>query len=275
MKERPKKNSGKLPSLQFYPADWRKDPAVQSLDYETRGVWFEILCLMHESEERGVLLLNGQVMPEDALARLLGLDKQILTNHLTKLVTYGVAKRRESDGAIFNKRMVNDEELRKVRQNAGKKGGNPLLVKQKQTTQDKQILTPSSSSSSSSSDNIPTAPKGGSSGGGKEPKGKPGSPKDARHHEFIRAFTEAWELHFQDKYPFKVADGVAVATLLKTTTLTVDELMAGIQWCWSEIDNNQRAAWAVKQAATLRGFCANYSGIVSEHRSAQNRRPRQ
>ena len=64
------KNSGRLPAFQFYPADWRKDPGVQSLDYETRGIWWEIICLLHESDERGVLLLNGKPMPEDALCRL-------------------------------------------------------------------------------------------------------------------------------------------------------------------------------------------------------------
>lgn len=127
------KNSGRLPAFQFYPADWRKDPGVQSLDYETRGIWWEIICLLHESDERGVLLLNGNPMPEDALCRLLGLDNQKLTTALTTLLTYGVAKRRESDGAIYSKRMVADENLRQIRKMAGSKGGNPLLVKQNPT----------------------------------------------------------------------------------------------------------------------------------------------
>ena len=63
----------KLPSWQFYPGDWRKDPGVQALNYEERGIWFEVLLLMYESEERGKLLLNGNPMPMDRLARLLGL----------------------------------------------------------------------------------------------------------------------------------------------------------------------------------------------------------
>jgi hypothetical protein len=145
------KNSGRLPAFQFYPADWRKDPGVQSLDFETRGIWWEIICLLHESDERGVLLLNGKPMPEDALCRLLGLDKQKLTTALTTILTYGVAKRRESDGALYSKRMVADENLRQIRKLAGSKGGNPLLLNQKPTSQVKQRSTPSSSSSSSSS----------------------------------------------------------------------------------------------------------------------------
>lgn len=143
----------KMPAMQFYPADWRKDLAVQALDFFDRGVWFEILCLMHESSERGVLLLNNSPMPDSVLARLLGLDNQILTTTLTKLLTYGVARRRECDSAIYSKRMVDDERLCQVRRNAGKMGGNPKLLKQNQTTRVKQSPTPSSSSSSSSTNN--------------------------------------------------------------------------------------------------------------------------
>lgn len=153
----------KLPALQFYPGDWRKDPGVQSLNYFDRGVWFEILCLMHESTERGKLLLNGQPMPDDALATILGLDKQILTTTLTTLLTYGVASRDEETGALINRRMVKDEDLRQKRTEAGKLGGNPGLVKQKPTKRQpgaqangnqapKQNPTPSSSSSVSSSE---------------------------------------------------------------------------------------------------------------------------
>lgn len=142
----------KMPAMQFYPADWRKDLAVQALGYHDRGVWFEMLCLMHESSERGVLLLNGVPMAEDVLARLLGLDNQTLNQTLATLLTYGVAKRRLTDNAIFSKRMVDDEKLCKIRREAGRQGGNPALLKQIPTTPLKQIPTPSSSSSSSSSD---------------------------------------------------------------------------------------------------------------------------
>ena len=83
----------KLPAIQFYPGDWRKDPGVQALSFHDRGVWFEILLLMHESDERGKLILNGKPMPKEALGRLLGLDNQNLTNTLTKLLEYGVASK--------------------------------------------------------------------------------------------------------------------------------------------------------------------------------------
>ncbi len=117
---------------------------------------------MHESEQRGKLLLNGKVMPDEALARLLGLDKQILTKTLTTLIEYGVASRCEDTGALMNRRMVRDETLRLIRQQAGKKGGNPLLVKQKSTktkNEVKQKSTPSSSSSPSGNSHSFSSPK--------------------------------------------------------------------------------------------------------------------
>jgi hypothetical protein len=123
---------------------------------------------MHESEKRGVLILNGQAMSEDALSRLLGLDKQTLTTTLTALLSSGVASREDGTGAIYSRRMVRDEHLRKVRTEAGSKGGNPTLLNQNKTTPVKQNPTPSSSSSSSSTTTdkepeltllSPTAPK--------------------------------------------------------------------------------------------------------------------
>src|SRR5689334_4645702 len=106
--------------MQVYPGDWRKDPGVQSLSYHDRGIWWEILCIMHETEDRGKLVLNGKAMPEEALARLLGLDKQTLTTTLTNLFDYGVASLDPRSGCIVSRRMVRDEELRRIRKRCGK-----------------------------------------------------------------------------------------------------------------------------------------------------------
>lgn len=115
-----------LPALHFYPGDWRKDPAVQALDRHDRMVWFEILLLMHESSERGVLTLNGKVISEDVLARMLAIDKKELSKSLENIKNFGVVSVRE-DGALFNRRMVRDEQNRKQKKNNGSKGGNPKL----------------------------------------------------------------------------------------------------------------------------------------------------
>ena len=114
--------SEKLPAIQFYVGDWRKDVGVQSLDFRDRGIWFEVICLMHESEDRGRLVLNGEPMPDPAVARLLGLQVDEWREVRGRLLDYGVASE-DDDGALVNRRMVKDEEIRRKRAEAGAKGG--------------------------------------------------------------------------------------------------------------------------------------------------------
>lgn len=141
----------KLPSFQFYPGDWKKDAGVQALSYEERGIWFELMLMMFESPERGKLIFRtGTPIPEDAVARALGLDKQKVNQILSKLLEYGVASKEEDTGIIYCRRMVRDAELSKKRAEAGKMGGNPNLLNQnssKTEAKRKQKPTPSSSSS--------------------------------------------------------------------------------------------------------------------------------
>ena len=144
---------GKQPSFQFYPGDWKRDAGVQSLSFEERGVWFEMMLLMFESAERGKLVFgSGTPMPEDAVARSLGLDRQRYVQILRKLLDYGVASKDEKTGIIFCRRMVRDAELSKKRAECGKLGGNPNLLNQnpskreaKSNQSGKQNPTPSSS----------------------------------------------------------------------------------------------------------------------------------
>ena len=141
----------KLPSFQFYPGDWKRDAGVQALSYEERGIWFELMLMMFESPERGKLIFRtGTPIPEDAVARALGLDKQKVNQILSKLLEYGVASKEEETGIIYCRRMVRDAELSKKRADAGKMGGNPNLLNQNSTKTEakrKQKPTPSSSSS--------------------------------------------------------------------------------------------------------------------------------
>jgi 5-methylcytosine-specific restriction endonuclease McrA len=104
--------------------------------------------------------LNGRKIPEDALARIIGLDNQSLTTSLTTILDLGVASVEPETGVIYCRRMVRDEKTRQERVKAGKMGGNPVLLNQNPTTRVKQNPTPSArapvgaSSSSSSSSSI-------------------------------------------------------------------------------------------------------------------------
>lgn len=116
--------------MPFYHGDWKKDLGVQALNFHDRHVWFEMLMLMHESEQRGLLILNGKPMSHETIARLINLDKQIFEKSLTSIIENGVCSVRE-DGTIFSRKMIRDEEISAKRSISGLKGGNPNLLNQK------------------------------------------------------------------------------------------------------------------------------------------------
>ncbi len=146
----------KRPAFQFYPADWRKDTALQSCSLAARGLWHEMMCLMHECDPYGYMAVNGKPMKAAQIARLVGVTDREYKKLLCELEDAGVYSTTE-DGCIYSRRMVKDERIRNVRAEAGKKGGNPNLVgskdndllKQNPNQNSKQKPTPSSSSSSS------------------------------------------------------------------------------------------------------------------------------
>ena len=120
----------RLPAFQFYPSDWMTDPGVRALTHEERGIWMDLLCIMHECEDRGKLALNGLAYPSERLAAQLSIPQAKLQATLNALLQFNVASRDSASGIIFNRRMVRDEakrlgskELSKIRSEAGRKGG--------------------------------------------------------------------------------------------------------------------------------------------------------
>lgn len=45
----------KRPSFQFYPSDWLGNSNLRRCTHAEKGVWIDVMCLMHDSEEYGVL----------------------------------------------------------------------------------------------------------------------------------------------------------------------------------------------------------------------------
>ncbi|WP_429497287.1 hypothetical protein ACQUFY_12045 [Robbsia andropogonis] len=45
----------KRPSFQFYPGDWISNSNLRRCTHAERGAWLDILCLMHDQEEYGVI----------------------------------------------------------------------------------------------------------------------------------------------------------------------------------------------------------------------------
>lgn len=196
--------SQKKPSFQFYPGDWRRDPNLQQNSLAARGLWQEILCIMHDQPERGILSLET----EKNLWRLVG-DKDSNVRRLLKELENSGVFSRDEKGRMFNRRMVRDTKLSLTRSACGSLGGNPNLVNQnssnglskfeakpKQTVE--QNPTPSSSSSSSKI-NTPPPPQGEVS---VEKTG--GEPKRRNASEYSPEFESFWTA-----YPRKEAKGSA------------------------------------------------------------------
>lgn len=185
----------KRPSFQFYPADWRKDAALQSCSISAQGLWINIMCIAHECEPYGHLTINEKPMTAAQIGRLVGLSAKECQALIDELSDAGVLSFSD-EGAIFSRRMVKDEELRNVRAAGGKagslhgskgaehgsKGGRPSksrgdkkppLLDAKEPPLDLPFddetepplkPPPSSSSSSSSSEYTPLSPENGGDG---------------------------------------------------------------------------------------------------------------
>lgn len=112
------------PWLKFYPTDWRADPALRMCSLAARGLWMEMLCIMHEASPYGSLRVNGRPVTERQLSSLAGGEVGDL---LTELEDAGVFSR-EADGTIFSRRMQRDAEKTAKDKANGRKGGNPALI---------------------------------------------------------------------------------------------------------------------------------------------------
>lgn len=45
----------KFPFIQCFTGDWLKDPAVSMLSPAARGIWWDFICVMHESDRSGMV----------------------------------------------------------------------------------------------------------------------------------------------------------------------------------------------------------------------------
>lgn len=121
------------PSFQFYPADWRNNANLRRCSWEARGVWVEVMGLMHDSDVYGVLR-----WPLKEIAQALGAPVKLVQELATKGVMKGRDKgvceafvytprsaRKDGDPVVlvaaeegplwYSSRMVKDEYVRSVR----------------------------------------------------------------------------------------------------------------------------------------------------------------
>lgn len=95
------------PWMKFYPRDWRGDQALRVVSLPARGLWIEMLCVMHEGSPYGHLTVGAQPCSDAVLARLVGTSVEEVQALLVELGAAGVF-RRTRGGVIYSKRMTDD-----------------------------------------------------------------------------------------------------------------------------------------------------------------------
>lgn len=112
--------SGKRPSFQWYPGDWQRDTALRACTLEARGLWVEMINLMHDGEPYGHLTAGGVPLDSDTLAKMVGIGPKRCNALLAELEKHRVFSRNDA-GVVYSRRMVKDEHNRTVRAAGGPK----------------------------------------------------------------------------------------------------------------------------------------------------------
>lgn len=116
--------------MKFWPADWRADPALRSVSAAARGLWIDLITLMHESDPYGHLLIGGQPPTPRMLASVLSMREKEVVSLLNDLRSAGVCSE-TAEGILYSRRMVRDAESQETARVIGSRGGNPNLKRDK------------------------------------------------------------------------------------------------------------------------------------------------
>ncbi|MGC2853940.1 hypothetical protein ACM64Y_00560 [Novispirillum sp. DQ9] len=118
--------SRETPWFKFFPADWRADQGLRIVSLAARGLWIEAMCIMHDAEPYGHLVVNGRPVTDAQLAALTGTSADQIADLVAELESAGVFSR-NGKGVIYSRRMTRDLKMSRNAQRNGSKGGNPTL----------------------------------------------------------------------------------------------------------------------------------------------------
>lgn len=115
------------PWMKWYARDWRGDGALRMCSFAARGLWSDLLSLIHdEGVPYGYLLINGKQPASAHIARMLGGSTREIDGLLAELEGAGVFSR-DAQGTIYSRRMIRDKAKAERDRENGKGGGNPRL----------------------------------------------------------------------------------------------------------------------------------------------------
>ncbi len=117
------------PYLPLYVQDYLTDEKLNECSPASQGVYIKIMCVMHKSEEYGVILLKQKHKQKESsclsfatqLANHLPFTIETINTALEELIFEKVLR---IDGdKLIQKRMVKDNHISEIRSKAGSKGG--------------------------------------------------------------------------------------------------------------------------------------------------------
>jgi hypothetical protein len=86
----------KRPSFQFYPADWQANSNLRRCSHEERGIWLDVLCLLHDQEPYGLIR-----WPLIEIAQAVGTSVAKLRGIVTKGVLKGADAGERVQAVVF------------------------------------------------------------------------------------------------------------------------------------------------------------------------------
>lgn len=155
----------KRPAFQFYPGDWLRSTDLRSCSIGARGLWIDMICLMHEGTPYGYLRVGDKDILPPILAKMVGESVEEVSIWLKELENSGVFSRKPvENGCIYSRRMVNDERVRESRAKGGIKSlENPNVPRRRisfQASLDPSPAFASAFASASKNKNKPTRMNG-------------------------------------------------------------------------------------------------------------------
>ncbi len=182
----------KRPSFQFYPGDWQRNANLRRCSPAARGVWVDVMCLLHDSDEYGILRWPLKEIAQAAGASLAHVrelvDKSVLKGVDPKgtCAAYVYTPRSgrrdgnpvtlipEQPGPVwFSSRMVKDEYVRTIRGESTRFGdGDGEASKGPPKVAPKPPFGDGSSSASASADISEGKPSDGEPSGNRPPADK-------------------------------------------------------------------------------------------------------
>ncbi len=224
--------------MQFYPADWLAD-SVTGCSLAAQGLWINMLCIMHLSQRYGFVESEGKPIPDELMFRRCGCASvEEYRNLLAELFSAGVPSR-TTEGTIYNRRMVRDQEQRdgnRERQQRHRQRNAPVTRSSQEETRDDRRETRNE----------------------KEKKTrvtKTVTPPDSRFQPFFSHAFESYRAKHGRAPIWSGKDRNGLKSLLKGQSIKSLPLER-LQTLWqSYLDSTE--VFTVKQGGSLAYFCSN------------------